>query len=243
VETNANSYLVSPLHQPRRQAQSLDHVKIARNRGSLEENVQESDLVRQLLFIFSNTTSADIVDTGNGYQLRPSLNVPDPVRKMVRDLSELGWLHKQIVKYSEKAGTVGKALQLAVREELNEYHRWIASMETLARGGGLTLRKLVNWSFQPEMIMRHLDVVVEAVGPFEGAHIISIVNSFRPNGLAPIQNLLDRLLGFLIQPLLNYIHSWVYLGELLDSRGEFFIAENKRVSDSEEWTERFQLVL
>ena len=116
-------------------------------------------------------------------------------------------------------------------------------METLAKAGRLTLRKLVNWSFQPEMIMRQLAVVVEAVGSFEGAHTISIVNSFRPNGLVPVQALLDRLLGFLIQPLLNYIHSWVYLGELLDSRGEFFIAENKRVSDSEEWTERFQLVL
>ena len=85
-------------------------------------------------------------------------------------------------------------------------------METLAKAGRLTLRKLVNWSFQPEMIMRQLAVVVEAVGSFEGAHIISIVNSFRPNGLVPVQALLDRLLGFLIQPLLNYIHSWVYLG-------------------------------
>ena len=65
--------------------------------------------------------------------------------------------------------------------------------------------------------------------------MISIVNSFRPHGIAPISDLLDRLLGFLIQPLLNYIHSWVYLGDLLDSKGEFFIAENKRVSESEEW--------
>ena len=69
------------------------------------------------------------------------------------------------------------------------------------------------------MIMRELAVVLEAVGPFEGAHIISIVNSFRPNGQEPVQALLDRLLSFLIQPLLNYIHSWVYLGELLDSKG------------------------
>lgn len=84
---------------------------------------------------------------------------------------------------------------------------------------------------------------MESVGPFEGANIISIVNSFRPNGIAPIQALLDRLLSFLIQPLLNYIHNWVYLGELLDSNGEFFISENKRVSDSEEWTERFELVV
>ena len=49
--------------------------------------------------------------------------------------------------------------------------------------------------------------------------MISIVNSFRPSGIASVQALLDRLLGFLIQPLLNYIHSWVYLGDLQDERG------------------------
>ena len=69
------------------------------------------------------------------------------------------------------------------------------------------------------MIIKHLAVIVEAVGPFEGANIISIVNSFRPSGIAPVQALLDRLLGFLIQPLLNYIYNWVYMGELLDSEG------------------------
>lgn len=116
-------------------------------------------------------------------------------------------------------------------------------METLAKSGRLSLRKLHSWSYQPELILRNLAVVVESVGPFEGAHIISIVNSFRPSGIAHVQSLLDRLLGFLVQPLLNYIHNWVYLGELLDERGEFFIHENKRVSESEEWTERFQLVL
>lgn len=138
---------------------------------------------------------------------------------MVSELSELGWLHNRIIKFSDKAGTVGKALKLGVSEELNEYYRWIGSMETLAKAGRLTLRKLVNWSYQPEMIIKHLAVVVEAVGPFEGANIISIVNSFRPSGIAPVQALLDRLLGFLIQPLLNYIHNWVYMGELLDSKG------------------------
>lgn len=82
---NGQSYLVNS--QPRRQAQSLDHVKLARNRGSIEENIQESDIVRQLIFVFGNTSSTDIIDTGNGYQLRPSIAVSDTVKKMVRDLS------------------------------------------------------------------------------------------------------------------------------------------------------------
>ena len=38
---------------------------------------------------------------------------------MVKELSELGWLHKQILKNSDKKGIVGKALKLGVSEELN----------------------------------------------------------------------------------------------------------------------------
>ena len=55
-----HSYAVSPLSQPKRQSQSLDHIKIARNKGSPEENITEGDIVRQLIFIFGNTTSTDI---------------------------------------------------------------------------------------------------------------------------------------------------------------------------------------
>ena len=109
-------------------------------------------------------------------------------------------------------------------------------MESVSKTGRLTLRKLISWSFQPEMVMRQLTAIIHAIGPFKGSHIISIVNSFRPNGIKTVQDLLDRLLNFLIQPLQNYIFNWVYRGELNDKDEEFFIRENKRVSDSEEWT-------
>ncbi len=39
-------------------------------------------------------------------------------------------------------------------------------MENLAKAGRLTLRKLINWSYQPELLVKHLAIVVEAVGPF-----------------------------------------------------------------------------
>lgn len=72
--------------------------------------------------------------------------------------------------------------------------------------------------------------------------MVSIVNSYRPSGLVAINSLLNRILAFLLQPLLNYIHRWIYKGELLDARGEFFIGENRKVGESDEWQERFKLV-
>lgn len=97
----------------------MDHVKIARNRGLVDEKFQESDLVRQLIFIFGNNSSNDIVEIDDGFHLKPNIPASDTVRKMVRELCELGWLHKQIMKHAEKAGTVGKSLKLGVSEELN----------------------------------------------------------------------------------------------------------------------------
>lgn len=85
-------------------------------------------------------------------------------------------------------------------------------------------------------------IVLEEVEPFEGSHILSILNAYRPSGLAAVDDLLSRLLSHALQPLLNYIHRWTYSGELLDPSGEFFIAENKKVYESEDWQERFKLV-
>ena len=44
----------------------------------------------------------------------PVWQSPIQLGGMVRDLSELGWLHKQIIKHSDKTGTVGKSLKLGV---------------------------------------------------------------------------------------------------------------------------------
>ena len=102
---------------------------------------------------------------------------------MINEMSDLGWLHKKIVKSSEKDGTVRKSLRLAIQEELNEYYRWIGIIENIAKDGKLTLRKLFTWAFHPQELLKWLAIIIESVEAFEGSHIISIVNSYRPNGL------------------------------------------------------------
>jgi len=49
--------------------------------------VKESDLVRQLLFVFGNTTSTDIIEIRDSYEVRPNLEVTEPVKKMVSELA------------------------------------------------------------------------------------------------------------------------------------------------------------
>ena len=54
--------------------------------------------MRQLIFALDNGVSNDIIETKDGYELRPGLAVTDPVRKIVSQMSDLGWLLKKIKK-------------------------------------------------------------------------------------------------------------------------------------------------
>lgn len=62
-------------------------------------------------------------------------------------------------------------------------------------------------------------IVLEAVKPYKGCQIISIINSYRPQGSNSINELLNRLLTHSLQPLFQYIYNWVYKGQLMDSVG------------------------
>ncbi len=80
------------------------------------------------------------------------------------------------------------------------------------------MRKLYILSFHPLQILKWLAILVDSVEPFDGCHIISIINSYRPSGLSVVNDLINRLIAYIIRPLLNYIKNWMYMGELLDER-------------------------
>lgn len=64
--------------------------------------------------------------------------------------------------------------------------------------------------------LKWLTIILEAIQPYSGSQIISIINSYRPHGSNKINDLLNRLLAHMIQPLLQFIHNWMYKGELID---------------------------
>ena len=80
----------------------------------------------------------------------------------------------------------------------------------------LTLTRFKMFSYEPLEKMKWLAIVLEAVQHYKGCQIISIINAFRPQGAKIINELLNRLLGHLVQPLLQFIHNWIYRGELID---------------------------
>lgn len=135
---------------------------------------------------------------------------------MVSEIADLGWLHRKINEEIGNAGMVWNSLRLAVKKQLSEYYRWVAIMENNAKNEILNLRTLNQWSYEPFSLLRWLAIILQAVKPFNGCQIISIINSHRPHGSVLINSLLNRLLSQLLQPLLHYIYNWCYKGELLD---------------------------
>ena len=52
---------------------------------------------------------------------------------MVSELSDIGWLYTKITENSNSEGFIGKALNLAVQEEMNQYYKWLAIMENMIK--------------------------------------------------------------------------------------------------------------
>lgn len=184
-----------------------------RNRGSVEQNISELDIIRQITYTMQNIEATFIsLRENDTFQLRDSINVSETVRAIVSELCQIGWMYKRIVGTLKDKGSIEKSLVLAVQEELNEYYRWLAVIQTGIKERTLTLRSLINWSYEPMEKLKWLTIILESVANYQGSQIISIINTFRPHGSQSINDLLNRLLGHLIQPLLQFIHNWMYKG-------------------------------
>lgn len=88
-----------------------------RFRGSHTSGISEEHILKEITFRLQNIKSELIIVDGEGYSaLRPTIDVSDTVRRIVRQLSEMGWLYGKIIDEREDGGAVKKALKLAVRE-------------------------------------------------------------------------------------------------------------------------------
>lgn len=98
-----------------------------RNRGSMEQNISELDIIRQITYVMQNIEATFIsLRENDTFQMRDSINVSETVRAIVSELCEIGWMYKRIVATLKDKGSIEKSLVLAVQEELNEYYRWLA---------------------------------------------------------------------------------------------------------------------
>ncbi|XP_072983837.1 gamma-tubulin complex component 3 [Typha latifolia] len=212
-----------------------------------EAEVSESALVRDVLYACQGIDGRYVRfdKSSDGYDLPESLKLPRSTRTMVRKLCELGWLFRKVRGYitesmglfpAEEVGTVGQAFCSALQDELSDYYRLLAVLESHSLnpiptpgsdsgvpGNYLSLRRLAVWLTEPMVRMRLMAVLVDGCRALRGGAMAGAIHSQAKHGDPLVQDFMGRLLPRVCSPLFEMVRGWVLEGELEDVFAEFFI--------------------
>ncbi|KAK3848672.1 MAG: Spc98 family-domain-containing protein [Linnemannia gamsii] len=224
------------------------------NSSSSSQEVEESDLLRDLIFVFQGI-DGKLVKLGaesGTCTIDPLLNITHSTRGLVSRLTELGWLYKKVNQYVQKTlkesttGLVGQSFCSALQHELVEYFRLIAVLEahiakdTDAVGSkGLTLKRLLVWTQESLQRLRLMSVLVECCQDLQGGALVSVVHDYTQHGDPLIQQFIHHMLERISAPFYVMLQRWIYEGELEDPRIEFFIASKPEVEEEDMWQSKY----
>ncbi|KAJ4428063.1 hypothetical protein ANN_24077 [Periplaneta americana] len=231
--------------------------------------VSESQLLQELIYSFQgiNGKFLKLSPVSQGYKLDPKVRVKRSVRRYVLRLAELGWLHNQVKQHCENAaasknlGLIGQSLVAALREELTEYYRLVAVLQSQIKQQmdtsvdsplseeqpqchkeGLTLCRLAVWTLDPLGRMKCLAAVADACKDKRGGALASCVHGFLQHGNPVIRETVKNLLGAVCKPMYVMLSRWILDGELEDPHGEFFIAADLEVKGDLLWHEKYRVL-
>jgi gamma-tubulin complex component 3 len=211
-------------------------------------------IVRELLFVFQGIESNCIryQKETNSFELDPRLEFDKSEREMVLRLCEMGVLYNKIKEFLDKhiiqiLGLVSHALAYAIREELNEYYRFITTLESMRdtgfqSGNGLSFKSIYLWTLEPMECLKWILVLCDICKQLKGGQILSALFSYTIHGCPEIQVLVTRLLTKSLSPFMRFLEFWIYKGELVDPMEEFFIQASKQKLESEKiWSDKYKL--
>jgi gamma-tubulin complex component 3 len=224
--------------------------KMDTEEGKLE--LLRKGIVRELLFTFQGIESACIHFQKNkeAFELDPRLDFDRNEREIIIRLGEMGVLYQKIknfldVQSSSMTGLVSQSLCYAIKDELSEYYRFIATLENMRdsnfQAGGLSFKSLYLWTIDPMECLKWILIICDVCRPLKGGQILSTLFSYTMHGCPEIQHLVNRLLTKSLAPFMNFLRNWVYSGELVDPLGEFFIEMSKKTVVDKIWTDKYRL--
>ncbi|KAL6523202.1 Gamma-tubulin complex component 3 [Orobanche gracilis] len=228
-----------------------------------ENEVSEVVLVRDVLYACQGIDGKYVKfdEKADAYVLPELIKVPKVTRIMVRQLCELGWLFRKIKGYitesmnhfpSEDIGTVGQAFCAALQDELSEYYKLLAVLESQAMNpiplvsenassvNYLSLRRLSIWFKEPVEKMRLMGVLVDICKVIKGGAMAGAIHMQAQHGDPLVNDFMKRLLRRVCSPLFEMVRSWVLEGELEDIFAEFFVL-GQPVKAESLWREGYRL--
>ncbi|XP_067127787.1 gamma-tubulin complex component 3 homolog [Centruroides vittatus] len=223
--------------------------------------IPEQELLREVLYAFQGIKGNYIQWEGakNNCHVDLKVSMPKPQRHLVLRLTEIGWFYTKIHKFCDDhsndrtLGLVGQSFIAALQEELTEYYRLLAVLESQLQQEtngnvsgripkcNLTLHRLSVWLLDPFVRMKILASLVDACKGQKGGALASAVYSFLQHGDPDIRDLIKHILTMVVQPIYRMLSCWIFCGELEDTYGEFFVAANASVPDSILWQEKYSL--
>ncbi|KAJ0981208.1 hypothetical protein J5N97_009463 [Dioscorea zingiberensis] len=229
-----------------------------------DAEIDEQTLVRDVLYAAQGIDGRFVRfdPRSDGYDLPETMRVTRSQRTMVRRLCELGWLFKKVRGFvsesmgqlaTAEVGTVGQAFCSALQDELSDYYKLLAVLESQALNpipaagsvsgnsrNYLSLRRLAVWLAEPIVRMRLMAVLVDGCKDLRGGAMAGAIHGHAQHGDPLVQEFMGRLLRRVCSPLFEMVQSWVLEGELEDMFSEFFILSQPVKAESL-WREGYHI--
>ncbi|XP_032879048.1 gamma-tubulin complex component 3 isoform X2 [Amblyraja radiata] len=233
-----------------------------RREGDLASSaeVTEVALVRDILYVFQGIDGKCIkmCNSENCYKIDSKLGISKSLRDILSRLSELGWLHNKIRKYTDQRcldrafGLVGQSFCASLHQELKEYYRLLSVLHSqiqveddpgvnVGQESSLTLRRLLIWTYDPKIRLKTLAALVDHCQGRKGGELASAVHAYTKTGDPYMRSLVQHILSLVSHPILNFLYRWIYDGELEDTYHEFFVASDPTVKADRLWHDKYTL--
>uniref|UniRef100_A0A3B3SNA0 Tubulin gamma complex component 3 n=1 Tax=Paramormyrops kingsleyae TaxID=1676925 RepID=A0A3B3SNA0_9TELE len=231
-----------------------------RRDGDENGEIAESALVRDILYVFQGIDGKFIkmCTPENCYKIDTKVPLSKSLRDLSSRLSELGWLHNKVRKYTDARsldrafGLVGQSFCAALHQELKEYYRLLSVLHSQLQleddqgvnvGGecSLTLRRLLVWTYDPKVRLKTLATLVDYCQGRKGGELASAVHAYGKTGDPSMRALVQHVLALVSHPILNFLYRWIYDGELEDTYHEFFVASDPTVKTDRLWHDKYTL--
>jgi gamma-tubulin complex component 3 len=224
------------------------------SRSSNQADMLRQAVVREVLFVFQGIESNCIKynKDKNGYEVDLALNFDKNEREIVLRICEMGVIYSRIKEFLDQhivqiLGLVSHSLAFAIREELNEYYRFITTLESMRdtsiqNGNSLSFMSIYLWTLEPLESLRWILILCDSCKNLKGGMILSALFSYTMHGCQDLQVLVNRLLVKSLAPFMRFLEYWIYKGELVDPMEEFFVQTNKQKMEPERlWSDKYRL--
>lgn len=234
---------------------------IRRKDYGVSEDVLMRDLIYVLQGLEGNLIHFNTVE--DKYAVTDSLQVARPINSLVEKLGRIGadyrYLQGQISVHRESNGILRQTLCRAIAQELAEYLKLVAFLESSISEnkevGSLSVKMVVFWFHEAGLLMSFLREIFNDSSKLRGGALLSFLEQFRQHGNDQIRQVIGRILDQMLISFGEMLQNWLQDGTLYDPFGEFFISESNKdchsnsVSDpftmygSDFWNQKYVLKL